>query len=294
LDYSLRMANIKLVSLKEPDKYALDKASLANKSLHLSVEVRELNLLACLLDKESNQYLAWSSFNRRDGKDAKSLMETILKEEIFNYKCSSSSVVFTHNSAMLIPSAFFSSDSLVSYLKQQNLIKPGETACSDFIKNNDCYSVYSVATEDYDILKEKYPQAAFRHHSSVFVEYLLALHKGSDRKNEVHVFVFTGYMDVVAMQAGKLQLYNRYYFQTPNDFTYFLLWVYEELKLKPEDSPCFFYGEINEKSEMFDLSWRYLKNVRIAERISRFTFSPMLDSLPTNRYYSLFMQYLCI
>ncbi|HTB31506.1 MAG TPA: DUF3822 family protein [Bacteroidia bacterium] len=288
------MANIKLVSLKEPDKYALDKASLANKSLHLSVEVRELNLLACLLDKESNQYLAWSSFNRRDGKDAKSLMETILKEEIFNYKCSSSSVVFTHNSAMLIPSAFFSSDSLVSYLKQQNLIKPGETACSDFIKNNDCYSVYSVATEDYDILKEKYPQAAFRHHSSVFVEYLLALHKGSDRKNEVHVFVFTGYMDVVAMQAGKLQLYNRYYFQTPNDFTYFLLWVYEELKLKPEDSPCFFYGEINEKSEMFDLSWRYLKNVRIAERISRFTFSPMLDSLPTNRYYSLFMQYLCI
>ena len=294
MDYSLRMANIKLVSLKEPDKYALDKASLANKSLHLSVEVRELNLLACLLDKESNQYLAWSSFNRRDGKDAKSLMETILKEEIFNYKCSSSSVVFTHNSAMLIPSAFFSSDSLVSYLKQQNLIKPGETACSDFIKNNDCYSVYSVATEDYDILKEKYPQAAFRHHSSVFVEYLLALHKGSDRKNEVHVFVFTGYMDVVAMQAGKLQLYNRYYFQTPNDFTYFLLWVYEELKLKPEDSPCFFYGEINEKSEMFDLSWRYLKNVRIAERISRFTFSPMLDSLPTNRYYSLFMQYLCI
>jgi len=143
------------------------------------------------------------------------------------------------------------------------------------------------------LLKEKYPHAAFRHHSSVFVEYLLALHK-SNTKNEVHVCVFPGYMDVVALQAGKLILYNRYHIQTPNDFTYFLLWVYEELKLKPQDSPCFFYGDITEKSEMFGLALKYLKNIRLAEKTKRFTFSNQLDSLPAHAYYSLFMQYLCI
>jgi len=237
--------------------------------------------------------VAWSSYNRRDEKDTKRLIEHILKEEILNHPFSSSSVVFTHNSAMLIPSAFFAQDSVRDYLKQQNLIKPGETPCSDFIKNNDCYSVYAVDSNDYNLLKEKYPQAVLRHHSSVFVEYLMALHKGSNR-NEVHVFVFSGYIDVVALQSGKLLLYNRYNFHTPNDFTYFLLWVYEELKLKPEDSPCFFYGEIQEKTEMFDLAWRYLKNVRIADKTTRFTFSPMLESIPSQRFYSLFMQYLCI
>ncbi len=278
---------------KEEERFAGDKFSLADKNLHLSVEVRENNVFACLLNKETNMYLAWASYNRRDGKDMKRSLDSILKEEILNYGPSSSSVVFTHNSAMLIPAGFYTAGSVMDYLKQQNLIKLGETPCADFIKNNDCYSVYAVDTVDYSLLKEKYPQAAFRHHSSVFVEYLMALHKGSNT-NEVHVFVFNDYMDVVALQSDKLLLYNRYYYHTPNDFAYFLIWVYEELKLKPVDCPCFLYGEIMEKSEMFDLAWKYLKNVRIAEKTKRFTFSNLLENIPAHRYYSLYMQYLCI
>jgi len=296
------MANLKIISVdkQEQERFAIDKVSLANKNLHLSIELREANLIACLLDKDTNQYLAWASYNRKDAKNIKRPLESILKEELLNYKCSSSSVVFTHNSALLIPSTFFSKESLRDYLKQQNLIKPGLSPHSDFIKNNDCYSIYAVDSNDYSLLREKYPHAILRHHSSIFVEYLLALHKDSI-KNEVHVYVFDGYMDVVALQAGKLVLYNRYYIQTPNDFTYFLLWVYEELKLKPEDSPCYFYGEITEKSEMFELTLKYLsqgdpsgKNIRIVEKTTRFTFSSQLESLPAHSYYSLFMQYLCI
>jgi len=286
------MASSKLKSpiKQEQERVAGDKSSLLNKNLHLSIEVREDNLFACLLDKDTNQYLAWSSFN---SKEPKRTLENILEEEILNYKCSGYSVVFTHNSATLVPSAFFSPDSVKGYLKQQNLIKPGETACYDFIKNNDCYSAYAVGASDYILLKHKYPHAVFRHHSSVFVEYLLALHKAT-HKNEVHVYVFPSYMDIVVLQSGKLILYNRYQIKTPDDFTYFLLWIYEELKLKQEDSICSFYGEIEEKSEMFDLAAKYLKNTRLAEKTKQFTFSPMLESLPAHRYYSLFMQYQCI
>ncbi len=289
------MANLKSISTdkQEQERFALDKVSLANKNLHLSIEVREDTVLACLLDKDKTQYLAWASYNRKDEKNANRPLPGILKEEMLNVKCSGSSVVFTHNSAMLIPSSFFAQESVKDYLKQQNLIKAGETPCSDFIKNNDCYSVYAVDSSDYTLLKEKYPQAAFRHHSSVFVEYLLAQHK-SNTKNEVHVCVFPGYMDMVALQAGKLILYNRYPIQTANDFTYFLLWVYEELKLKPQDSPCFFYGDIGEKSDLYQLALKYLKNIRLAEKPGRFTFSSQLESLPAHAYYSLFMQYLCI
>ena len=287
------MASGKIISLEEQERFTFDKVYLSNKNLHLSIEVRESNVLACLLDKDNNQYLAFSTYNRKDAKGATRTLESILSEEMLNHPCSGSSVVFTHNGAMLIPSAFFAKESVRDYLKKQNLIKPGEVPCSDFIKNNDCYSVYAVSSNEYTLLREKYHHAVFRHHSSVFVEYLLAQHKNS-KGNEVHVTVFAGYMDVVALQAGKLILYNRYPIQTPNDFTYFLLWVYEELKLKPEDSPCFFYGEITEKSEMFELAKKYLKNIRLAEKTTRFTFSHALESLPAHSYYSLFMQYLCI
>jgi hypothetical protein len=286
------MATGKVISLvpQEQDKIVFDKSSLAGKNLHLSIEVRENILLACLFDKDNNEYLARAVFKRSKGQS----LQDILKEEMLNWKCSGISVVFTHNSGMLIPSAFFSPESVKNYLQQQNLIKPGETPCSDFIKNNDCYSVYAVNTSDYNLLKEKYPHAVFRHHSSVFVEYLLAsASPRSIKGSEVHACTFDGYMDIVALQQGKLILYNRYYFQTAEDFTYFLLWVYEELKLKQEDA-CIFYGEINEKSVLFTLAHKYLANARLAEKSTRFTFSPWLGNFPAHRYYSLFMQYLCI
>ena len=286
------MANGKVISLEtqEQDKIVFDKSSLAGKNLHLSIEVREYSVLACLLDKDSSEYLAWASFKCNKWQT----IQDILKEEMLNWKCSDVSVVFTRNSAMLIPSAFFSADSVKNYLQQQNLIKPGETPRSDFIKNNDCYSVYAANTGDYNLMKEKYPHAVFRHHSSVFVEYLLATAGPKSIKgSEVHACIFDGYMDIVALQAGKLILYNRYYFQTTEDFTYFLLWVYEELKLKPEDS-CIFYGEITEKSEQFTLARKYLANAGLAEKSARFAFSPWLGNFPAHRYYSLFIQYLCI
>ncbi len=287
------MADTKILSSNVQDKFSGDKASMSGKNLHLAIEVREDSLYACFLDKDANQYLAMACFSRIADKEKKHPLETILKEDILNFKCSSSSVAFTHNSAMLIPSVFFSSDSVKDYLKQQNLIKQNETPCSDFIKNNDCHSLYAVNSTDYSHLKAKYPHAIFRHHSSVFVEYLLALHKGSTQ-SEVHVYVFHGYMDVVALQLGKLLLYNRYYFQTPDEFTYFLIWVYEELKLNPADSPCSLYGEIEEKSQMLELTRKYLTNIRLAEKPARFAFLPMLAAIPGHRYYSLLMQYQCI
>lgn len=297
------MANVNTIqnSIKEQEIFATDKKSLADKNLHLSVEIREHTILACLLDKDSNEYVGWAAYKRRDEKlsgmtnsavNINLPLTTILKEEMLNLRCSGSSIMFVHNSAMLIPAAYFSNDLLKDYLKQQNLIKPGERPCADFIKNNDCYSIYAVDLNDYHLLKEKYPHAAFRHHSSIFVEYLLALHKTSD-KTQVHVYVFENYMDVVALQAGKLLLYNRYAIQTANDFTYFLLWVYEELKFAP-DSPCTFYGVITEKSEQYELAKKYLPHISLAQKTPHFTFAHALESLPIHDYYSLFMQYLCI
>lgn len=293
--------NTILNSIKEQEKFAADKKSLADKNLHLSIEIRERQILACLLDKDTNQYVGWASYSRRDEKlsgmtesavNIKLPLTTLLKEELLNCRCSGSSIVFVPNSAMLVPATYFSNELLRDYLKQQNLIKPGERPCADFIKNNDCYSIYAADLNDYHLLKEKYPHAAFRHHSSIFVEYLLALHKSSD-KNQVHVYVFENYMDVVALQAGKLLLYNRYAIQTANDFTYFLLWVYEELKFTP-DSPCTFYGVITEKSEQYALAQKYLPHISLAQKTSQFTFANALGNLPVHDYYSLFMQYVCI
>ena len=289
------MANLTVISASKNKSTSLgdSKFLLKDKNLHLSLETREDLIAACLLDKDSNRYLAFAIYQPKHEEDYQAFLQRIMKEEMFDIPTSSISVVFCQNSSMLVPSGFFKKESVSDYLKTQNLLKPRETPFYDYIKNLDSYNLYAVNFNLLSLLESTYTKATFRHHSSIFIEYLLMLNKGS-KEDEVHVYVFSGYMDLVVLRSGKLILYNRFAYQTASDFTYYLIWVYEQLKLNNEKTKCIFYGEIDEKSDIYKTAEKYISNTGKSGKNSRFTYNPMLESLAPHRFYSLFMQYLCI
>ena len=271
------------------EKLVSEKFSLQNRAVHLSLELREKQLLAALLDKHSNQYAAWALFPIND---KESPLHTILEDELLGHSFSSVSVVATANSALLVPALYFKKESVKDYLDAQQLSKPDETPCYDYIKSLDSYNLYTF-NRTLDILRKKYPNASFRHHSSIFLEYVLIENKGS-KEDKVYAQVFANYMDVVVLQAGKLILSNRFYFTTSSDFMYYLLWVYEQMGLNTSATPCVFYGEIEKSSEIFKLASNYVKLISLGQRNEQSTYSIPLNSLSPHKYRSLFTQYLCI
>ncbi|HWY97490.1 MAG TPA: DUF3822 family protein [Bacteroidia bacterium] len=270
------------------EKLTEENFPLKNRRIHLSVEVREKQLLAALLDKHSNQYIAWASFPITETEP----IINSLKDEFLSTSTSSTSVVFTPNSSILVPALYFKKESVRNYLETQQLNKADECPCYDYIKNLDSYNLYTVS-KNISVLQEKYPNAVFRHHTSIFLEYILIENKIS-KEDKVHVSIFTNYMDIAVLKEGKLILSNRYYFENGSDFIYNLLWVYEQMELNAEKVTCIFYGEVEKASEIFKLSSRYIKNVQLGQRNEQSAYSIPLNSLSAHKYRSLFTQYLCV
>ncbi len=270
------------------EKLTEEKFPLKNRSIHLSVEVREKQLLAALLDKHSNQYIAWASFPITE---AESIIN-LLKDEFLSSSTSSTSVVFTPKSSILVPALYFKKEAVRDYLETQQLNKADESPCYDYIKNLDSYNLYT-ANKSLALLRDKYPNAVFRHHTSIFLEYILIENKNS-KEDKVHVSIFTNYIDVAVLKEGKLILSNRYYFENGSDFIYNLLWVYEQMELNAEKVACIFYGEVEKASEIFKISSRYIKNVQLGHRNEQSAYSIPLNSLSAHKYRSLFTQYPCV
>jgi hypothetical protein len=270
------------------DRLSDEKFPVKNRSLHLSLELREKGLMASLLDKHLNKYIAWGSFpvNAKE----KSLAD-VIKEDFFASSIVDTSVVFTPNSSILIPSQYFKKELINDYLGFQQLNKLNETPCFDYIKNLDSYNLYTVNNDSLSVMREAYPNASFRHHSSIFIEYLLIENKNM-HEDKVYLTIFNKYMDVVVLQAGKLLLSNRFYYENDSDFMYYLLWVYEQLNLDTEKVTCVFYGEID--AEKYASAEKYIKRTKLGTRNEQSGYVGSLDKLPAYKYRSLFTQYLCV
>jgi len=267
-----------------------EKFPLSDRKLHLSVEIREHELLACLLDKYANSYLALEAIALTTNENLTLLLK---QNEILSSKTASVSIVFTANNSILVPAPFFKKESVNDYLKFQQLDKENEIACYDYIKNLDSYNLYTFSKDTLIQLQKQYPNAAFRHHSSIFIEFLLVENKHTE-DDKIFVSVFGSYMDVVVIKAGKLTLYNRFYYTNSADFIYYLLWVYEQMKLDTEKAPCIFYGEIEKSSEEYSIATKYIKAILLGEKSKQSDYSAALSILPQHKYRSLFTQYLCV
>src|ERR1700752_4667746 len=86
------------------EKLAEEKLALKNRSIHLSLELRENVLLTALLDKHTNQYIGWASFPVSDKEFS---FTNIAEDAFFSTPPSSISIVFAQNSSLLVPALYF-------------------------------------------------------------------------------------------------------------------------------------------------------------------------------------------
>ena len=67
---------------------------------------------------------------------------------------------------------------------------------------------------------------------------LIFLHKSTEKT--VYINVYKGNFDVVVLNNKQLEFSNSFYFETQEDFIYYILFVAEQLALNTEEFPLFF------------------------------------------------------
>jgi hypothetical protein len=109
----------------------------------------------------------------------------------------------------------------------------------------------------------------------------------------VTVNVRSSFIDLIATQNKRLLLFNTFPYKTPEDYIYYLLFVYEKLELNPETVNLVLKGNIDRNSDLYKISNKYIRNVSFGTRPDTFSFSYRFDNLAHHQYAALLNQNLC-
>ncbi|MDA3905044.1 MAG: DUF3822 family protein [Bacteroidales bacterium] len=185
-------------------------------------------------------------------------LEDILAEKQIhrnNYK--SVHFVVDNNFFTLVPTELFESKQVDEYLKQVHQIPENFAVKTDELSFFYSKNVYAVYAPLFYNLTDHFSKFVIKHASTIFIQQMAVLQK-MRKGNAVYVHVGATSMHIIAFEDEKLLFSNSFTFKEKEDFIYFILLVYNQLKFKPETVPLLFSGNIDRRSPLYAIAYQYL------------------------------------
>jgi hypothetical protein len=130
------------------------------------------------------------------------------------------------------------------------------------------------------------------HSATAFIEGLILENKNNSDKKTYADF-HADFFQIVITEGKNILFCNSFAYKTAEDIAYYILFLYEQLGLNPEEIPLTLSGMIEKTSAEHSLLFNYIRHVRFANLPSTFKYSYKIESLASHSFHSLFNQYLC-
>jgi hypothetical protein len=187
----------------------------------------------------------------------------------------------------LIPKPLFDKKHLADYLMFNHLPVANEKIHHDQLPNLDAVNIFSIPGDLLSVLKKPYRGVPVNHFSSALIENLLIRNKNIDEGHMLFVNVRKQWLDVIVLDGRKLLFFNSFQYRTKEDFAYYLIYVLEQLGLNPEKAALVLMGEILKTSDIYNIIFKYVRNVDFIQRSIDYGYSYIFDDIPAHFYYNL-------
>lgn len=274
----------------------IDEAFDKQKSLayQLIVSIGLDGIKLAVKDTHANKFIALENYRFQDiytFDNVLDLLNVIIGEsQLINNKYKAVSCLISNSLSTIVPKPLFEETKKTLYLKFNTAVSPDDAVLVDDIKNLDAKNIYAFPLVLQSKLTALFSNIVFRHCSSVLIESMLAQSKNQTAK-KVAVHIYATHFEVAVIEGKGLLFYNTFNYQTPEDFIYYLLFVYEQLQMNPETIEALFLGEVEKNSEIYTLTQKYIRNVKFGERNDTADYSYQLQTLPKHFYFTLFNNY---
>ncbi|GAB4132565.1 MAG: hypothetical protein OHK0045_05960 [Raineya sp.] len=276
----------------------LDINNLSQYSLFLSIE--DKNLRVAVVDANEKKCMVLEDY-RFSGivtrQDTIHQLDTVLEGHLVLRAGYWGEVAIIARSGgfVYVPEPYFDDMQKEAYLRFHPKNIENMSLYSHYHSRNALYSVFQVEQEFVNWAKKSYPNKDIKvlHQADVFLASAL---NEVDATYESNIFIDieNRYMNMLIVQNGQILLYNRYYYQSPQDFVYFLLFAIDELQVNPDSVRTLLYGEISKDSGIFNLLQKYVRNVEFGHRPKQISFSYKFDDVLEHRYFDLYNAYECL
>jgi len=264
-------------------------------SYHLSIQVSLNGFSFSILDTVRNKYVALKNYplDKQKGIPEDQLRNIFKKDEFLTRKYKSSSYFFITDKSTLVPSPLFNKDKIKEYLMFNHPLEEHNKIFYNQIKNAGTYTVYSIPVNICEILDKQFPGIKNYHQSVPFIEQILLKNQPGEFDFSAFINVTPGIFDIAVSQSKKLILYNQFRFRNENDFIYFVLNIFEQLKLSPEKTLLLLSGEITKTSKYYESLKKYIKSIRFEKRDNQFTYSYTFNQIAEHTFIPLQNLYSC-
>lgn len=260
---------------------------------HRSIRINSDGLSFSILDLEKSLYLGIReyTFNPIDKpvELKKKVLEIIESDDLLTGQFRSSSYSLDFGNNTLVPQAFQSDKTDRELLDFLEPTLKSDQLGNDLIRAVEAHNLYPIPEIDVHLLNG----SARFHSTTVFIDGMFRKWQ-SDKQTRLLVEVGSTHFNLLVLSDRKLTFFNRFEFRSREDFIYFILFSMEQLQLNPEDTPLTLYGELDKRSSLFEIAFKYIRFVDFGLRPDGFQYASVLDELPNHYYFSLFQQYLCV
>lgn len=280
-------------------KALFDKAlhSGASKKYNLSIQVSLGGFSFCIYDNERDKFIGLASWDFQDVNNDLALnlllQDFIPEVDALLHQYNKTSVLFDTPKSTLVPNVLFKPEQAGQYLRFNHYTSHDNLVRNDYLPLLDAENIWAVDEHVFETVSGFFPSAGYYHYSSPLIESLLLQNKNRGSEENVFVNVRKNRFDVVVLKGNTLLLHNTFSYKTQQDFMYFLGYVLEFLELNPEKVEVTLLGEIEKNSALYEIAYKYVRNIRFGTRNSDFKYSYVFDEIPKHFYYPLIHLQLC-
>ncbi len=186
--------------------------------------------------------------------------ELFNQNSILNQEFENITIIHQNNLSTLVPSTLFKEEELKLYLDYNIKTLSNDFIAFDNLSQLEIKNVYIPYININNFFFQKFGEFEYKHHSTVLIDKLI-LHAKNNIEKQFFVNVTASNFDIVVIENSKLLFYNSFSFNTKEDFIYYILFTAEQLKLNPEDFLLSFIGDIEKDSEIYQITYQYVRNV---------------------------------
>ena len=196
-------------------------------------------------------------------------------------------LIFINNKSTLIPVPLYSEEEQETYFNFNHTLEDYEELSCDKLKSLNAYNLFAIPQNIKLNIHDLFQNCQIYHHITSLVETLLLSGRNNSDDKKVYVNVNTSLFDLIYLEGNKLIYSNSFEYHSKEDFTYYVLFALQQLKQNPNSIEVILTGEIQRNSELFDVLFKYIRNITFIKRNDAFEYSYVFDKLFPNYYYNL-------
>jgi hypothetical protein len=253
----------------------------------LSIQVQLNGLSFCVKDQHTNAviYLKSIDFNHKVSPIdlLNALKEEFSAHSIYAEDFEDVTIIHQNELNAIVPKELYDEQNKADYLKFNAKILRTDFIAADDINGINSVNVYVPYVNINNYIFDTFGSFTYKHASTVLIDTLSKYARSSDSQMYVHLNKES--FELLVYKKKELLLYNYFEYTCPEDFIYYILFVFEQLGLDVETTQIHVVGRITDEDPNFRILYTYVRHVALLDIDSDTTFFKNLEPTDISQHF---------